>query len=220
MTVGAALRDVNWNGIGGFPSDVLVRAALFTAAAKIGVREQNRPEDVEWNPLDPSGTPRLYVAFTKHGRPNVLRADGTLNAGDVERPIRDDSLGRIFVIEEDDPARPGRSTGFSFWQVWEGTEGTGPFDAANPDNLAIDRDGGVWFGTDGNYGRNGTADALYYLDLNPAHASYGTAFRFAAGPGDSEATGPAFNATMTTLFFNVQHPGEDFEGAPSTWPQR
>lgn len=220
MTVGAALRDVHWNGIGGFPSDVLVRAALFTAAAKIGVREQNRPEDVEWNPLDPSGTPRLYVAFTKHGRPNVLRADGTLNAGDAERPIRDDSLGRIFVLEEDDPARPGRSAGFSFWQVWEGTEETGPFDAANPDNLAIDRDGGVWFGTDGNYGRNGTADALYYLDLNPAHATYGTAFRFAAGPADSEATGPAFNATMTTLFFNVQHPGEDFEGAPSTWPQR
>ena len=91
-------------------------------------------------------------------------------------------MGRIFVLEEDDPARPGRSTGFSFWQVWEGTEGTGPFDVANPDNLAIDRDGGVWFGTDGNYGRNGTADALYYLDLNPAHATYGTAFRFAAGP--------------------------------------
>ena len=51
------------------------------------------------------------------------------------------------------------------------TAGRGLFDVANVDNLMIDPDGGLWFGTDGNRSTNGTAEALYYLDLDPAHAS-------------------------------------------------
>ncbi|MEO0461456.1 MAG: alkaline phosphatase PhoX, partial [Myxococcota bacterium] len=43
-TVGEALQDMNYNGIGGFASENDVLAALFTAANKIGVRELNRPE--------------------------------------------------------------------------------------------------------------------------------------------------------------------------------
>ena len=108
--------------------------------------------------------------------------------------------------------------------MWAGTSGTGPFDAANPDNLVIDKDGGVWFGTDGNFGTNGRADACYYLDLDPANragqpgvvnASYGKAFRFVAGPSDSEATGPCFSSDRKTFFFAVQYPGENVY---STWP--
>jgi hypothetical protein len=62
--------------------------------------------------------------------------------------------------------------------------GTGAFDAANPDNVLIDRDGGVWFGTDGNFNTNHHADAIYYLDLDDAHATtpvptFGKAFRIA-----------------------------------------
>ena len=97
----------------------------------------------------------------------------------------------------------------------------------NPDNLMIDREGGVWFGTDGNFLRTKgrAADALYYLDLDPSHQagkpgittpSFGKAFRIATVPSDAEATGPAFNSDMTTIFLSVQHPGERF---PSTWPQ-
>jgi hypothetical protein len=88
------------------------------------------------------------------------------------------------------------------------------------DHLMIDRDGGDWFGANGNFDRNRTADALYYLNLNPAHKmtatpTYGLAFCVVAGPSDVEATGPAFNSDMTTLFLNVQHPGESVFSA---WP--
>ena len=88
----------------------------------------------------------------------------------------------------------------------------------------IDRDGGVWFGTDGNFGTNKTADAIYYLDLDPAHAAgqpgvvtatFGKAFRVVAVPSDAEATGPALGPDMRTLFVNVQHPGESIW---SVWP--
>ena len=77
-TIGQALQDVNWNGIGGFESDNMVHMALFTAANKIGVMETNRPEDAEWNPSDISGTLRLYVAFTDHTRQTALNQDGIL----------------------------------------------------------------------------------------------------------------------------------------------
>lgn len=224
-TVGEALQDVEWNSIGGFTSDNDVRMALFTAANKIGVSELNRPEDVEWNPLDPSGTPRIYVAFTNHTRQVVNNADGVMfdpaTQAD-ESPKRDDNFGNIMALVEADPANPAESKEFTYFVAWKGTGDGGLFEAAAPDNLMIDKDGGVWFGTDGNISssRNAQADALYYLDFDAAHKdtpnpTYGLAFRVAAGPSDSEATGPAFSADMGTIFFNVQHPGERFY---STWP--
>jgi secreted PhoX family phosphatase len=82
----------------------------------------------------------------------------------------------------------------------------------------------VWFGTDSYFGVSGrkSADGLYYLDLDPAHKTtptptYGLAFRVAAVPSDAEATAPTFSPGMSTLFFNVQHPGEDVQ---SSWPPR
>lgn len=224
-TVGAALTDVSWNGIGGFTSDDEVRWALFTASNKIGVMELNRPEDLEWNPRDPSGVPRLYVAFTNHGRQVALDQDGVLydpETHDMVAPTRPDRVGAIFVIEEAEPASAADSTTFSFFEIWHGSEGPGVFDAANPDNIFLDAQGGVWFGTDGNFSVNGKADSLYYLDLNPAHQdtpvpTYGRAFRIAATPSDAEATGPAWSADMGTLFMAVQHPGE---GVFSSWPER
>jgi secreted PhoX family phosphatase len=216
-TIGAALMNTTWNGIGGFPNDDAVLKALFTVCNKIGVMELNRPEDVEWNPLDPSGTPRLYVAFTNHTGRTALNQQGVLD----NATQRSDPRGAVWAIQETLPATPGVSTTFTYFEVWAGTDGSGPFDAANPDNIAIDSDGGVWFGTDGNYGRNKHADAVYYLDLDPANVgepSFGRAFRVAAAPSDAEATGPCFTSDERSLFFNAQHPGEG-SSVQSTWPQ-
>ncbi len=227
-TVGQALRDVSWNGIGGFRNDNDVRTALFTVANKLGVMELNRPEDIEWNSRDLSGRPRLYVAFTNHNRQVALDQSGVLfdpAQHSANSPLRPDTTGAVFALEEADFANPAASETFKYFAVWLGTKSAGLFDAANPDNIMVDSRGGVWFGTDGNFGVNGTADALYYLDLDPRHRegapgitnpSYGKAFRFAAVPSDAEATGPAFSADEATIFLSVQHPGED---RPSTWPQ-
>ena len=233
MTVGAALKDVNWNHIGGFPDDNSVLAALFTASMKIGIRELNRPEDIEWNPVNDT----LYVAFTNHVRPTALDAHGVLknggSGGIAGEDRRRDYSGSIFAIREDDSDRPHASDGFTFWIAWERNwripDETDVFETGSPDNLLIDQDGGVWFGTDGQFRPGERTDGLYYLDLDPRHRegragirvpTFGLAFRVVSGPGDSEATGPAFNSDMTTIFFNVQHPGADYEQHPSTFPQR
>ncbi|WP_428267827.1 alkaline phosphatase PhoX [Haliangium sp.] len=223
--VGAALKDTSWNGIGGFATQEDVLWALFTAANKLGVSEMNRPEDLEWNPLDLSGEPRLYVAFTNHTRRVANDQDGVLYPPETHEemsPLRTDTVGAIFALVEGDSANPAASTTFEYFEVWHGTVGKGDFDAADPDNIVIDAQGGVWFGTDGNFGTNGHADGFYYLDLDPAHTStptptFGKAFRVMAVPSDAEATGPAFSAGMGTLFVSVQHPGESVY---SSWPQR
>jgi secreted PhoX family phosphatase len=124
----------------------------------------------------------------------------------------------VFALEEADKDNPGTSTTFKFWGAWFGngpspaspSQKRGLYDAANPDNLVIDPKGGVWFTTDGNPGTNGTADGIYYIDLPT-----GFAFRVATTPSDAEATGPAFTPDGKTMFFNVQHPGEDIY---TTWP--
>lgn len=169
--------------------------ALFTAANRIGVAELNRPEDVEWNPLGPSGTPRLYVAFTQHCGYVALNENGIVYclATHAEHSTqREDRTGSIFAIEEGDPAQPAASLNISYFAVWVGSEGTDLCSVSNPDNLIIDTDGGVWFATDGNFGTNATAGGLYYLDLDPAHRegvegvvkpTWGTAFRVVACPG-------------------------------------
>lgn len=226
-TVGDALKDVNYNGIGGFPNDDEVRRALFTACNKIGVMELNRPEDVEYNPMDWSGTPRIYIAFTNHTGKVALNQSGKLYDPSVHgtaSPTRPDSLGSIFAIQEADPANPGASASFGFLMVWKGTQGAGAYNASRPDNILIDKDGGVFFGTDGHFAVSLVADGIYYLDLDKSHQagqpgivnpSYGKAFRLFAVPADAEATGPAFSPDMRTLFVSVQHPGEFVF---STWP--
>ncbi|MCA9656275.1 MAG: DUF839 domain-containing protein [Myxococcales bacterium] len=216
-TVGEALRNDTWNGIGGFPDDGTLLRGLFTAATKIGVRELNRPEDLEYNPLD--GT--LWIAFTNHTRPNALRDDGTLNLDDPGTPgdehasfARSDDDGTIFVLQESNPDDPGSSATFTFHAAWRGSgEGT-TFTARNPDNLAIDSAGGVWFGTDGNFSRT-TQDAIYYLEVadDPLQSR---AWRIASVPSDAEATGPMFASDERSFFFDVQHPHENLGGAPES----
>lgn len=247
-TVGAALKDVSWNGVGGFPDDNAVLSALFTVAAKLGIRELNRPEDVEWNPVDKT----LYVAFTYHGRTIGMKQDGTLvlrnsarepvdidgnvldpgeplperDIDDLHSFVRADNFGSIFRVVEANQDNPGESSTFTFYPVFFGSQGTTAFDTARPDNLSIDADGGVWFGTDGNTSgsTNRSADGIHYLALDPAHKAgaegvvnptYGLGFRILHSANDAEATGPAWNSSMDTIFYNAQHPGE---GRLSNWP--
>ncbi len=230
--VGQALQDITWNGIGGFRTDNDVRSAMFTAGNKLGVTELNRPEDLEYNPRDISGKDRIYVAFTNNSRP---AANNQLGVLDATTPTRRDPYGSIFALEEDNNGQPGASLTFKYFRVWRGfgpddNNDPAQFAAGAPDNIAIDKNGGVWFGTDGNVGLTGNsrADSIYYLDLDPHHKSgaagvvqsaYGKAFRVASAPGDAEATGPWFTPDGSTLFFAVQHPGENLPVTPSTWPQ-
>jgi len=232
--IGPALSHPDHNGLGSFASQNDVLKMLYTAANKIGAMELNRPEDVEWNPRGYGAHgPLLFLAATRHDSTSALDAFGVLNtfiadpdgggpidAGDqLDTSRRGDFTGGIFAIQETG-GDPHVSTSFEFWVVHRGTFGAGPLDVARVDNLLIDAMGGLWFCTDGNLSANGTADGLYYLDLDVGHVgtanpTFGQAQRFLAVPDDAEATGPTFNSDMTTLFTSIQHPGA---GQASNWP--
>jgi len=218
LTVGAALADTGYNGLGGFATDDLVRACAFTACAKLGIRELNRPEDIEWNPWGFAGgtgaTPLLYVSFTGHtGRTCCDRNGVLLDPADDHGAsnARDDVRGRVWAISHGG-TNPATATTFTFWEVHAAPNQPGSmFEFANPDNLVVDRDGGVWFGTDGYTALSGRAEGFYYLDTNPAHsAAFGRAFRVIAAPRGAEATGPCFSPDMKTFFYSAQHPTAGF----------
>jgi hypothetical protein len=233
LSVGDALLDDSYNGIGGFPNDDMVRAAAFTAATKLGIRELNRPEDLEWNPFGFAGgsgsEPRLYIAFTNHNARTCCDENGVLlDPADDHgaTTARDDFDGRVWVLSYGG-ANPATTNTFSFWQVVgsnEPLQPSNPFDFSDPDNIAIDKDGGVWFGTDGYWGSTnaigaGRSDAIYYLETrtNLTNA-FGRPFRVVAGPSNSETTGPWFTPDMKALFYSAQHPGEG-TGPASSFPQ-
>ena len=227
-TIGQALKDINWNQIGGFQTDDDVRRTLFTASNKVGIKELNRPEVIVYNARDISGTPKLYVSFTKHNYTTALDNQGVLwpiDSFNQTAKSRADKAGHVFAIVETNSLMPAESKQFQFYEVFEGHQGQGVFDAANPDNLSLAEDGSLWMGTDGNYGLNQTADAYYYIDLDPNHKegspgiktpTFGKAIRVVAQPSNAEATGLTFLPGGQDAFLSVQHPGE-YE-VTSSWP--
>jgi hypothetical protein len=86
---------------------------------------------------------------------------------------------------------------------------------ASPDNLVFDADDNIWVVTDisstsigrGPVGFQGN-NAVFMLPRGES----GVAYRFATMPNDSEGTGPYFTPDESTLFVNVQHPGENTQG--------
>lgn len=218
LSVAGALLSADYNGIGGLASDDLVRCCAFTACAKLGITELNRPEDVEWNPWGHAGgtgtEPLLYVAFTAHpGRTCCDRHGVLLDPADdhAASARRDDAGGRIWAISHGG-ADPASATTFTFWEVAAAPATPGSvFDFACPDNLMVDRSGGLWFATDGYAALTGRAESIYYLDTNPSHTvSRGRAFRILSAPAGAEATGPCFTPDQRTLFFSAQHPQATF----------
>jgi secreted PhoX family phosphatase len=179
----------------------------------------NRPEDLE---VGPDG--EVYIALSN----NTTRAN--TSTGD---PGVNDAYGAVrkIVEEKNDP------TALEF--VWTEYAGGGPVSAGgtgfdSPDNLVFDSQDNLWVMTDistGSIGRTIHAfhanNAVFMVPTKGPNA--GVAFRFANMPIQAEGTGPYFTPDESTLFVNVQHPGElagtpegpdnrAVFGNPSTYP--
>ena len=153
----------------------------------------NRPEDLE---VAPDGS--VFVALT--------------NNSSVRDPFG--SVRRL-VEEGNDP----ESTRFTWDEFAAGgpRAGARPGEEgfASPDNLVFDADENIWVVTDissTSIGRGPVAfqgnNAVFMLPRGES----GLAYRFATMPNDAEGTGPYFTPDESTLFVNVQHPGENTQG--------
>jgi len=153
----------------------------------------NRPEDIE---VAPDGS--VYVALTNN---SAVRDP----YGSVRRIVEEGNDPEATRFTWDEFAAGGPKAG-----ARPGEEGF-----ASPDNLVFDADDNLWVVTDisgsaiGNptYAFHGN-NAVFMIPRGEA----GVVYRFASMPNDAEATGPYFTPDESTLFVNVQHPGEESQG--------
>ncbi|HUG35782.1 MAG TPA: PhoX family phosphatase [Candidatus Limnocylindrales bacterium] len=212
----------------GFPSQAEVLINARRAADVAGATKMDRPE---WIAVHPR-TSEAYVALTN----NANRGKAGSPAPDAANPRAENVFGHIVRWRE----RGGAAAGTRFdWDVFllcgdptladAGRHGTIKGDVfGSPDGLWFDARGVLWIQTDvstsvlhkGDYAGIGNNQMLA---ADPATREVR---RFLTGPGGCEITGVTVTPDGTSLFVNVQHPGETASersnpAAPkavSSWP--
>lgn len=173
-------------------TEVLVR--LRDAAKLVGGTPQDRPEDVEIDPI----TGNVFMTLTN----NVPKGN---------------HHGSILKISE--KGNNKLSLDFTSETFIAGGEDTG---FSSPDNIVFDKQGNLWVCCDvsGTSMNKGPYDkfknnGLHYIPMSGPNA--GKAFQVASGPKFCELTGPSFSPDYSTLFICVQHPGGHWpDGGDST----
>ncbi len=181
-----------------FSSQAEVLVNCDRAAKLVGGTECNRPEDIEISPVDGS----LFVSFTNNSKKNDY-------FGSIVRIAEDGNDYESTVFEWEVFATGGVASGFSC-----------------PDNLNFDNQGNLWVLCDVSEKKLNKAEQRPFknnsLFMIPTQGeNRGKAFRFAAGPVDSEMCGCCFTPDGRTMFLSVQHPGENtvsLENPTSRWP--
>ncbi len=210
----------------GFASQADVLIKTRQAADRVGATMMDRPE---WIAANPTKAGEVYVTMTNNNRrgsnpPSVNKQDGSTNAGSARPPVDEANprpnnvWGHIVRWNEDG----GDATATTFtWDIFvlAGQPGTAAPRAPSaninsgnlfnsPDGLAFDSFGRLWIQTDGNYSNAGDFAGMGNNQMLAADPSTGEIRRFLVGPSGCEVTGLAFTPDRTTMFVNIQHPGE------------
>ena len=173
---------------------------IFTreAAKLVGATPLDRPEDIEFDPLNGN----VLVTLTNNKTNNNYH-------GSILKIMEDNNDPASLTFKHGTFLAGGAKHGF-----------------ACPDNMVFDPQGNLWFTTDMSggdvdkgaykgYGNNG----LFVFIRSGRHQ--GEVIRVASAPVDAEFTGPCFSPDHKTLFLSVQHPGEYSESMAklsSHWP--
>lgn len=188
--------------------DVLIKTRL--AADLLGATAMDRPE---WTAVHPE-TGEMFVTCTN----NTRRTEAN-----VANPRVDNAHGHIIRLNDD--GRDAASATFN-WDIFllagagAGSGDGSTIDAedtfGSPDGLVIDRRGTMWIQTDGGQ-PDGSNNQMLACDL-----STGEIRRFLVGPVDCEVTGVTLTPDLSTMFVNIQHPGDSGPAEnpteTSTWP--
>lgn len=179
-------------------TEVLIR--MREAAAMLGATPQNRPEDIEIDPL----TGHVLVAMTN----NKPKGD---YHGSILKLMEKNGAYDALEFDIDTLAVGGKKAGFSC-----------------PDNMVFDLAGNLWFTSDISGSAMNNPLKPYYSFCNNGlfvllrHGEQsGQILQLASAPKDAEFTGPWFSPDYRTLFLSVQHPGESSkskERPSSCWP--
>ena len=173
------------------------------AADAVGATRMDRPE---WVAVHPK-TGEVYLACT-NGSAGALPASAAAN------PRSPNPYGHIIRWKE----RKGNVGSFT-WSVFllagdptkDATVTVADEDRfGSPDGLWFDPDGRLWIQTDisNSVQRSGGYDRIGNNQMLCANPATGELKRFLTGPNGCEITGATATPDGTTMFINVQHPGE------------
>jgi hypothetical protein len=205
--------------------EVLIKARQASDA--LGGTPMDRPE---WLAIDPN-TGWVHCTLTS----NAQRGEAGRPGPDAANPRARNVMGQIIRWKDD-----GDFDGTGF--VWNHLVLAG--DPANsrpeaqgtirgdlfacPDGLAFDPRGVLWICTDMGNGdmHKGEFTRMGSNQLLACDPASGEIRRFMTGPVGCELAGSAFTPDGTSLFVNIQHPGESsgqpttsvFTGRSSRWP--
>jgi secreted PhoX family phosphatase len=195
-------------------ADLLINTRL--TADVMGATKMDRPE---WGAIHPT-TGEVYFTLTN----NTARTEATT---DPANPRANNTTGHIIRWKEDadkasfkwDIFLLGGDIGTVTGSGDKAVTLTADNHFASPDGLLIDTRGVAWIQTDmsgtqqaeGPYGNN------QMLAADPVTK---TVKRFFVGPVEAEVTGVTLTPDLTTMFVNIQHPGD--RSTPSNftshWP--
>ncbi|HSM22694.1 MAG TPA: alkaline phosphatase PhoX, partial [Rubrivivax sp.] len=187
--------------------EVLVKARQASDA--LGGTKMDRPE---WIAVD-AASGWVYCALTN----NSARGASGKPAVDAANPRSANTMGHIIRWQEE-----GDFGGERFrWNHFvlagdtanERAEARGNVNGdafACPDTIAFDARGVLWIGTDVGTStvNRGEMARLGNNQLLACDPTSGEVRRFLVGPVNCELTGCSFTPDGTTLFVNIQHPGE------------
>jgi secreted PhoX family phosphatase len=187
--------------------EVLVKARQASDA--LGATKMDRPE---WLAIDPKAG-WVYCSLTNNSR----RGAPGMPAADAANPRANNVMGQIIRWQEDGDF-DGTAMRWNHLVLAGDPANERPEARGNiqgdafgcPDGLSFDARGVLWIDTDmsssamhtGEYARLGNNQML------ACDVTTGEVRRFLVGPTGCEITGGAFTPDGTTLFVNIQHPGE------------
>ena len=183
-----------------FKNQTEVLTRLREAATLLGATPQNRPEDIEIDPM----TGSIIIALTNN------KPAGDFH-GSLLKIMETDGKYDALTFKTETLAAGGEATGFSC-----------------PDNLVFDLAGNLWFTSDISGSEMNNTEKPYMQFKNNGlfvllrHGTdAGKIIQIASAPNDAELTGPWFSPDYKNLFLSVQHPGEQspsMQQLTSTWP--
>lgn len=181
-----------------FSSQAEILVNCDRACKTAGATPCNRCEDIEISPADRS----VYIAFTNN------------------KPRNDHHGSIIRLIEKNND-----HTSVEFrWEVFAAGGVDSGFSC--PDNLYFDSKANLWVLCDVasasiNKGAYEPFKNNSLFMIPTGGENKGKAFRFAAGPVDTEMCGTCFSPDSSAMFMSIQHPGENTmspENPTSRWP--
>ena len=193
---------------------VLVHARM--AADAVGATKMDRPE---WVAVHPQ-TGEVYVTLTNNTSRTTAGAANPRTKNIYGQIVRWREKGAdaaattfewdIFVLAGNPVVHADRT------QLPSGSANITAENSFNsPDGLAFDADGRLWIQTDGKYSNQGDYAGQGNNQMLCADPVSKEIRRFLVGPKECEVTGITFTPDHTTMFINIQHPGE---AGDSHWP--